>query len=293
MLDSLAEPLAVARWLAQQHGVAVDRCDLLQQASTLVVRLSETLVARIVMDREGPRGGLAWFARENAVAQHLAGHGAPVIPLHAQMPAGPHESRGFVVNFWQYVEVVTTPVKPRVMGETLQQCHAVLKTFSGSLPRLAILDESVEILERLQRMELMERADIELLGRCLMRTRDQLAAMPHQALHGDAHEGNVLATTSAVLWTDWEDTFLGPVEWDLASLIWNEQVLKRHAAHVAEVLAGYADAGGEFDESALPPCLIARAAVMCAWYPLLYPQPSSERQLKLQQRLNWLRAQMG
>jgi thiamine kinase-like enzyme len=39
-----------------------------------------------------------------------------------------------------------------------------------------------------------------------------------QALHGDAHFGNLLVTRDGLLWTDWEDAFLGPVEWDLASI---------------------------------------------------------------------------
>ena len=292
MLDTLTAPLRAARELVHLHGVEVDRCDILQNASTLVVRLSESLVARVVVDREGPRGGMAWFARENAVAQHLASLGAPVIPLHAQMPAGPHEHRGFVVNFWQYVTVMPISVPPELMGDALQRCHAALRTFPGQLPRLAILDESLEILGRLQRSALMGEADLNLLRACLMMAQEQLAGLSHQALHGDAHEGNLLATPTAVLWTDWEDTFLGPVEWDLASLIWNEHVLHRNTAHVEAVFAGYRRAGGVFSEAALIPCLMARAAVMCAWYPLLYPQPSAERQFKMQRRLSWLREQI-
>jgi thiamine kinase-like enzyme len=39
-----------------------------------------------------------------------------------------------------------------------------------------------------------------------------------QPVHGDAHLGNVLATARGAVWTDWEDAFVGPIEWDLASL---------------------------------------------------------------------------
>ena len=39
-----------------------------------------------------------------------------------------------------------------------------------------------------------------------------------QAVHGDAHPRNVLGTARGVLWTDWEDTFLGPVEFDIACI---------------------------------------------------------------------------
>jgi thiamine kinase-like enzyme len=39
-----------------------------------------------------------------------------------------------------------------------------------------------------------------------------------QAVHGDAHIGNVLATDRGAVWTDWEDAFVGPIEFDLACL---------------------------------------------------------------------------
>jgi Ser/Thr protein kinase RdoA (MazF antagonist) len=39
-----------------------------------------------------------------------------------------------------------------------------------------------------------------------------------QAVHGDAHLGNVLGTARGALWTDWEDAFVGPIEHDLACL---------------------------------------------------------------------------
>lgn len=39
-----------------------------------------------------------------------------------------------------------------------------------------------------------------------------------QALHGDAHPGNLLVTPGGLLWTDFEETCAGPVGWDLACL---------------------------------------------------------------------------
>jgi len=34
--------------------------------------------------------------------------------------------------------------------------------------------------------------------------------------------------------------------------------------------------------------MIARAAVMTAWYPILYPNPNEDRQAKLRRRIAWL-----
>ena len=109
-----------------------------------------------------------------------------------------------------------------------------------------------------------------------------------QPLHGDAHGGNLMLTTRGLLWTDWEDTFLGPVEWDLASIVWNARILEEDHATAAAILAAYRRAGGTINEAALHQSLIARAAVMSAWYPVLYPEPSRERRKKLRFRIDWL-----
>ena len=91
MTSSLDTAIRAATETVLAHGIVPDRCDILQNSSTLVLRLTETLVARVVQDRDGPRQGTEWFARENAIAQHLTMRGAPVIPLHPDLPPGPHE----------------------------------------------------------------------------------------------------------------------------------------------------------------------------------------------------------
>jgi thiamine kinase-like enzyme len=100
--------------------------------------------------------------------------------------------------------------------------------------------------------------------------------------------GNLMNTTEGLLWTDWEDAFAGPVEWDVASIIWNAKILDEDHATVDAILASYCDAGGHVDAMVLQQCLIARAAVITAWYPILYPHPNADRQAKLQRRIEWL-----
>lgn len=51
------------------------------------------------------------------------------------------------------------------------------------------------------------------------RLRTDLDGWPAQALHGDAHPGNLLPARDGWRWNDLEDTCLGPVEWDLACLL--------------------------------------------------------------------------
>lgn len=268
-----------------QHGITPDRCVILQDSSTLVLRLTETLVARVVQDMDGPRQGTAWFARENAIAEHLTLHGAPVIPLHPALPPGPHEHLGFPMNFWQYVTRIDAEPAPREIGRTLCQCHEVLRNFSQELPKLAIITESLEILRD---RELFPQATQEMLRRHLEKSVDVLAEFPHQPQHGDAHLGNLMNTTQGLLWTDWEDAFAGPVEWDVASAIWNAHLLEGDQATVDAIMNAYREAGGQIDERALQQCLIARAAVITAWYPILYPAMNEDRQDKLRRRIEWL-----
>jgi len=277
-------PIRAATETALAHGITPDRCDILQNGSTLVLRLTETLVARVVQDRDGPRQGTEWFARENAIADHLTRHGAPVIPLHPDLPPGPHEHLGYPLNFWQFVTRIDAGPDPAEIGRTLRQCHEIMRSFPAPLPKLAILTESLAILEA---RELFPRSTQQMLRDHLTGSIQVLSGYPHQPLHGDAHMGNLMNTTQGVLWTDWEDTFAGPVEWDVASIIWNAQILDQDESTVNSILAAY----GAVDEKALQQSLIGRAAVMTAWYPILYPNPNAERQAKLQRRIEWLQAE--
>jgi hypothetical protein len=274
--------------VAIAHGLSPDRCDILQNGNTLVLRLSETLVARVVQDRDGPRQGSDWFGREIAVAVHLAQRGAPVIPVHPDLPPGPYESRGYPLNFWKYVSRIDEEPSPGEVGRTLFLCHELLRSFPETLPELAILTESLDLLDSLEQQRKFPDETIALLRGKLRASLEALSGFPMQALHGDAHWGNLMNTKEGLLWTDWEDTFRGPVEWDLASIIWNARILDEDEEIAGGVLEAYREAGGVIHPAALHHSLIARAAVMSAWYPVLYPDLSEDRQRKLQRRLDWL-----
>jgi hypothetical protein len=288
-MSPLALPIHAASETAKSHGITPDRCDILQNGNTLVLRLTENLVARIVTDIDGPRQGMAWFSRENAVAQHLASLGAPVIPMHPQIPPGPHLHSGYTLNFWQYVHASKAEPPPHLIGSTLHQCHATLRTFPQNLPEMAILNEALKLTDSPDKNIFLTHQDTALLRERILSSLNILADFPRQALHGDAHPGNLLLTTQGLLWTDWEDTFSGPVEWDLASILWNARILDEDHAHADAILDGYRSAGGTFDPVALHHAFIARAAVMCIWYPILYPDATPERLMKLHRRLDWLR----
>jgi thiamine kinase-like enzyme len=241
-----------------------------------------------VVDRDGPRQGDAWFARENAIAGHLTRHGAPIIPLHPKIPPGPHVHLGFTMNFWEFVTITDETPLVEEIGFSLHRCHSILQKFREPLPELAILTESMSLLDQLRESRSFPDSTLALLHRHLSQSLRKLSGLPFQPLHGDAHLGNLLNTTCGLLWTDWEDAFSGPVEWDLASIIWNARILDEDHHKADGILDAYQHAGGRIDPAALKQCLIARAAVMSAWYPVLYPNPDSERVRKLRLRLDWL-----
>lgn len=279
--SELRLPIRAAIETAAKHGIAADRCDILQDGSTLVLRLTETLVARVVQDRDGPRQGTEWFVRENAITLHLTQQGAPVIPLHPDLPPGPHEHLGYPMNFWEFVTRTSAEPEPETIGRTLRQCHDRLRSFQGPLPVFGVLVETLAILE--QRDLFPSRTQRMLYDR-LAGSLAALRQFPMQPLHGDSHMGNFIHTTRGLLWTDWEDSFSGPVEWDVASLIWNAQILDEDHETAKAILGAY----GQVDRDALHNSLVARAAVMTAWYPILYPNPDAERRAKLKCRIEWL-----
>lgn len=281
-MSHLKAPIRAAIEIAALHGITADRCEILQDGSTLVARLTETLVARVVQDRDGPRQGTAWFERENVIALHLTQLGAPVIPLHPDLPPGPHEHLGYPMNFWEFVTRTDIEPDPQEIGHTLRQCHDHLRSFSEPLPVLGIMTETLAILEE---RDLFPQTTQRMLHDRLLHSTEALKSYPMQPLHGDAHMGNFMNTTRGLLLTDWEDAFSGPVEWDVASLIWNAQILDEDHQTVRAIL----DAYGPVDSDALQHSLVARAAVITAWYPILYPNPNEERQTKLQRRIEWLK----
>jgi Ser/Thr protein kinase RdoA (MazF antagonist) len=59
----------------------------------------------------------------------------------------------------------------------------------------------------------LSRDDAAVLRRAAagVRRRIDALALPVQAVHGDAHLGNVINTARGPLWNDWGDAFLGPV----------------------------------------------------------------------------------
>lgn len=105
-------------------------------------------------------------------------------------------------------------------------------------------------------------------------------------VHGDANLSNVLNTPSGPVWTDWEDTFKGPREWDLACLVARSRVLGEGADRAEAALAAY---DGVVDCEVLDCLVEARVLQVVVWIALGSLSLSVESS-RLDERVAWLRA---
>ena len=171
-----------------------------------------------------------------------------------EVPATVHHGSGHVMSFWTYLRRAGTALPDEAtVGAMLRDLHAVLRTYPGSLPVLAPLDDIPAFLAR------QDSADAAMLGQAYTELTSALRLTEVQALHGDAGVGNLMPTTSGWVWHDFEDTCRGPVAWDLAA-----PTASRLLAG-ARVLDAY---GIAVDADQLRVCQQLRRLHLTIWYAL-------------------------
>jgi hypothetical protein len=242
--------------VARRHGLEVTDPRLQRDLSNVLVHLAPApVVARVATTTAAarPDGAWAWLDRDVIMAGWLAADGAAVVAPADELPAGPHREDGFALTFWRLVDPRAERPSPVRTGRQLRELHERLEGFPGALaPLRSVLDEAQSLIERCALSDLhgplaAARGSIE---RC---------PLPARPLHGGAHAGNLLCTGSGLLWTDFEDSCAGPVEWDLACLVFG--ATDRQAA-----LDAY---GYEGDAATLTPFVEARAVQVAAWTALM------------------------
>jgi thiamine kinase-like enzyme len=206
--------------LAATHGVVSTDPLVLKDGSNIIVHLRPApVVARIAARTALVRPSVAdHLARDLSVSAFLASRGVPVVTPSAELPAGPHAVDGFVLTFSTYVphDPSVELTRPDVL-KLLPDLHAELRMYEGELPARGPMDDVENTLEYLDGLgvpglEPFRERHAELLADWDAHYRDV------QPLHGDSHYGNLLMTSSGPVWNDFEDTWRGPVAWDLACL---------------------------------------------------------------------------
>lgn len=228
--------------LARSLGAEVRRPIVLAEAYSLRVHLEPSpIVARVPTLTAQLRDPMApWLAREIEVTRFLHRAGAPVVAPCDELGAGPHLLEHSTVSFWKYVPTLPgVEPSPAQFGRMLGELHAVLRSYRGELPLLSGARNDIPAALRcIEEERLLPQGDVQLLHRELDRLQPALSQPegPLQPLHGDAHPGNLIATEDGLLWNDFEDVCVGPVAWDLASLLVDERALAAYPAAPPEPL---------------------------------------------------------
>lgn len=212
--------IAATRTLARSLGIECEP-QVLADRSNLVLALDpHSVVARVAMATSMVRVGTTWLRREVEVTRHLAARGASVTLPSTSIEAGPFEHEGFVISFWEREALVGAPVDAALAGRRLAEAHRALRDYPRQrLPEWGAWTEARAVRERARAsLDERERARVDRAWdraeRIVESARERSASF--QAVHGDAHLGNVLTTQRGPVWTDWEDAFVGPIEHDLA-----------------------------------------------------------------------------
>jgi Ser/Thr protein kinase RdoA (MazF antagonist) len=256
---SISTQVAVtaATSLAASLGLPGDDPGVLRDGSNVVVHLRPApVVARVATVTALVRPGVeAWLTRDIQVARHLAVRGVPTTrPLD---DAGPHHVDGIVVALWHHEphDPSHTPA-PAEVAALLADLHAALLDVDFELPPLGPFADLPVALDVLERSASLPSAALEALRAETALLARALAPFPRRPLHGDAHPGNLLATPSGLKWNDYEDTWLGPLGWDLACLATSGRI------DGAAAVAAYP---GPVDAEELAVCVRLRELVGVVW----------------------------
>lgn len=275
MISALEQrAFAAAGAVASACGLKTDEAVLIHSASNVLVHLRPApVVARVMTGtvalHDDPR---TWLEREVSVLEFLAPSGLAVSPSSLIAP-GPHCHDGLWMTFVEWIPGVepSPELDPsaefddaRGLGRRLRELHDALRPFQGELGGLRELREDIErLLGQLRPPDAQEQEAISSL-------RDQLntlravvfeSSVPTQALHGDVSLRNLLRTPHRVVWNDFEDTFRGPVHWDVASYVGSFRIHGATERSKREMLDGY----GWDDERELAPFLAAQDVYDAIW----------------------------
>jgi hypothetical protein len=266
--------LAAAIKIASAGGLKPDEAVVIHSASNVLVHLRPApVVARVMTGtvalHDDPR---TWLERELSVLEFLAPSGVAVSPSRLIAP-GPHCQDGLWMTFTEWIpEVEPGPaVQPtgrldeaRELGRTLRDLHDELRRFEGELGGLRDLRDDIErLLGQLRPADAQESDANSTLGERLdmLRTVVFESIRPTQALHGDVSLRNLLRTPRRLVWNDFEDTFRGPVHWDVASYVGSLRIDGASEPFVREMLNAY----GWDNEQELLPFLAAQDVYDDIW----------------------------
>lgn len=289
MPASVQDAIDVVRTLASELGfasepvVVADRSNLVLRLVPRATAKDAPLVARVAMATSLARVGMTWLRREVELARFLASRGALVTRPSERIEAGPFDREGLVISFWELERLVGERAEPAAAGANLGLAHRHLVHYPAeSLPLWGSVDEARAVFARAKGKGAFEERELARLEAAWGRVERIVESAPSrtasmQAVHGDAHIGNVLATARGAVWTDWEDAFIGPVEWDIACLRSRAELLGEEREAIDAMTAAY---GQPYDEQLAHELGLVRNVQVIAWLAVF-----AERQPELASRM--------
>jgi hypothetical protein len=212
--------VAAAMSTASAVGLAVDDAVILNDSNRLVIRLTPCDTVARVTPVTHHAGHHTSAEREVELVKRLAQTGSPVAALDARVVPRVFVQDGFKISLWAYYE----PAQPRMLrparyAQALERLHAGLRQADLTSPhvmdRVAAVQQDVASRDVTPGLADTDRAFLASTLRDLKRPLVN-RRMHGQLLHGEPHRQNVLSTKNGPLFTDFENTARGPVEYDLA-----------------------------------------------------------------------------
>jgi len=272
MDELIPQALRAVAAVADRLGLkAVDAVVIHSGMNEIVHLAPHPIVARVMGETARVRDG-SRLAESLDVAHYMARRGVPITPLATLVDPGPHESDGVYMTLWEHLEMAGGGLgDPSDAGQALKALHEAgadcpvpvsghtptteIRKLAASQPRPTEADRMIELLDAIA-----------------------VPDLPKVWLHGDAHLGNFLQTTTGSFWGDWEEAWFGPVAWDLACLAQRRDVFGEVVTETDAALAAY----GPFDAEAVAAYMPLVALWIAAWGMAVAPSERSRH------RLDWV-----
>lgn len=280
MTPTIEHAIETSRALARELGIDTEPA-VVADKSNLVLRLApHPLIARVAMATSMVRVGMAWLRREVELSRFLAERGCNVTRPATLLSAGPHEREGLVISFWEEEQLIAERPEPHAAGAALREAHRALAEYDTSLlPIWGSVEEARQVFARARLFDESQRHRMQLawenVDAIVASAASRSASL--QAVHGDAHIANVLATPRGPVWTDWEDAFVGPVEWDIASLRSKAELFGEEREDIEAMTAAY---GSDYDVDLTRDLGLVRNVQVISWLAIF-----AERQPELLTRM--------
>ena len=195
----------------RKAGISAAGAELFRIGENAIFMLRrDGIVARVARSD----GHLQKVEKELAVARWLASNDYPAVRVAEEITEQPVHADGRLVTFWGLVDD-SGKASYEDLGKLLHDMHA-LPAPDFELPKFTPFSA---VPGRLANPGSADLAAVEFLTNLYHDVDTRYAglefAVPLGVIHGDAHRGNVIATSSGPVLTDFEVVSWGPREWDL------------------------------------------------------------------------------